>query len=122
MAFSKPGPHALNSLFEVRTFLSWRNARIVQLAELLTWNAQRKARGLPRYPEHVLGGWLGLRDKIATNRAKGTLKKALASLPALAAQIKYDHDLGRVADMRDEAQRAIDPALLEIATRWAEEM
>jgi hypothetical protein len=122
VAFSKPGPYALNSLFEMRTFLSWRNARIVQLAELLTWNAQRKARGLRRYPEHVLGGWLGLQDKTATSRAKGTLKKALASLPALAAQIKYDHDLGRVTDMRDEAQRAIDPDLLEIAARWAEGM
>lgn len=122
VAFSKPGPHALNSLFEKRTFLSWRNARIVQFAELLTWNVQRKARGLPPYPEHVLGGWLGLQDKIATTRAKHTLKKALASLPALAAQIKYDHDLGRLADMRDEAQRAIDPAVLELAAAWAKDM
>jgi hypothetical protein len=84
-AFSRPGPRAPNNLFDVRTFGSWCNARIVQLAELLAWNAGRSARGLPTYPEHVLGEWIGLRDKSATNRAKATLRKALKSLPALLA-------------------------------------
>lgn len=117
-AFSKPGPRAPNSLFDARTFLSWRNAQIVPLADVLAWNARRTKQGLPSYPEYVLGGWLGLPDRPATNRAKNTLKKALASLPALAAQLKYDSDHRRVAEMQAEAQSLLDPNDLELAARW----
>lgn len=61
-AFTKPGPRAMNGEFYTRVFLSWCNARIVQLAELLAWNEARRARRLPPYPEHVLGEWIGLVD------------------------------------------------------------
>lgn len=108
--FSKPGPKAANGSFGERSFLSWCNARIVPLAELLAWNAERKARGEDYYPDVVLGSWIGLSNKGSTHRSKEVLMAALASMPALAAQIKYDLDPDRVAAMNAEAQQSIDPS------------
>ena len=50
------------------------------------------------------------------------LKEAIASLPAIAAQLKYDQDPDRRADYLREAQEAEDPEAMQVAERWAREM
>ncbi len=91
-AVEKPGRAALNGRFDARTFAKWRQDKIVQMARLLAWRAGLAERNAKKYPERVIGSWLGFRSAKQTSEAKATLKKALANLPALTAQINEDRD------------------------------
>ena len=97
---AKPGRVALNSLFDEHTFAKWRREQIVPLAELLAWRATLGKRDARHYPDHVLGEWLGMTGPKHTSEAKATLKKALASLPALTAQFHQDGNV--VEDMMEQ--------------------
>jgi hypothetical protein len=88
---AKRGRHAPNNSFDSATFAKWRSSRIVELGRLLAWRAMRNE--AKRYPDHVLGRWLGFGGKYGagavakkTSAAKRTLKQALANRPALLAQ------------------------------------
>jgi hypothetical protein len=114
----KPGPHAANYCFDGRIFERWRNNRIVEFADLLAWNAKS---GKP-YSETRLGAtFLKHRDKYETARVKKMLMRAIAALPALAAQLKYDTDPARRAEYLKEAEGMVDPDDLETARRWTAE-
>jgi hypothetical protein len=86
------GRHTLKGSFDKGTaFKTWQNHKIVQLADLLALNAKRKARGEKPYTEAVLGErWLGMTEPKHTSYAKKVLKEALATLPALGAQIAQE--------------------------------
>ena len=56
------------------------------------WRAKLSEQEAKNYPDHVLGKWLGKETPQATTKAKDTLKEALASLPALGAQLKQPVD------------------------------
>lgn len=94
---AKPGRYHLNSRFDEYTFAKWKNDKIVEFADLLAWNATLKAQGEKRYREHELGERLGKYTSRMTSEAKATLKKALASLPALAAQISEEMQYEQLA-------------------------
>ena len=111
----KPGPRAANYCFDGRQFERWRNARIVEFADLLAWNAKSEK----RYSEAKLGAtFLQHRDKYETSRVKKMLMRAIAAMPALAAQLKYDTDPARRAEYLKEAEGMVDPDDLETAQRW----
>jgi hypothetical protein len=105
---AKRGRYALNSRFDKNTFAKWRNDKIVQLADLLARNAALKARGASSRPDHVLGKLIGKNSARETSEAKATLKKALASLPALAAQIAQDMVRAQIAQEMIAARIAKD--------------
>jgi CubicO group peptidase (beta-lactamase class C family) len=84
----KLGRGAPNDRFDEFTFKKWRRAKIVQLADLLTWRAGLEQRDKKRFPNDALGLLVGSDSKEKTSKAMTTLKNALASLPALAAQIE----------------------------------
>ena len=90
---AKPGRAAFNSLFDAHIFAKWRSEKIVQLAELLMWRAKLSKQEAKNYPDHVLGKWLGKETPQATTKAKNTLKEALASLPALGAQVRQSDEI-----------------------------
>jgi hypothetical protein len=113
----RPGPHAANYRFDAHIFERWRYVRIVELAALLAWNVKHGR----SYRDIELGKWLGHRDKDETYRAKKTLKDAIAALPTLAAQIKYDTDPARKAENLKEAEGLLDPSDLKLAEQWAAE-
>jgi hypothetical protein len=87
---AKRGQYALNYCYDEDTFAKWRADKIVEFAELLAWRATLDEQTKRRYREHVLGEWVGKESARTTSEAKATLKRALASLPALAAQIAHD--------------------------------
>jgi hypothetical protein len=84
---SKRGRHALNNQFDVPTFSRWRALKTVELGYLLAWNEWRKAQGNSGYPLIAIGSWLKFPDRRKTDKAKQALTKALASRPALLAQV-----------------------------------
>jgi len=89
----KRGRYSLNDRFDYDTFRKWIDDRIVEFADLLAWNAAMKAEGKPYYSEYELGKKLDEAiSRRMTSEKKRTLKKALASLPALAAQIAGEWD------------------------------
>ncbi len=96
-AVEKPGRAALNGQFDARIFAKWRREMIVQMARLLAWRAGLDKRAARTYPDRVIGNWLGFRSAKETSKAKATLKKALANLPALTAQITQERDEVRFA-------------------------
>jgi hypothetical protein len=107
------GRYALNSRFdEKKIFKKWQKDQIVQLAELLAWCATPDAPERQSYPDHIpdliLGKWVGKDDKEVTSEAKATLKKALASLPAFAAQIAQDMVPAQIAQEMIAARIAKD--------------
>jgi hypothetical protein len=94
---AKPGRYQLNSRFDEGTFKKWQNDKIVEFADLLAWNAGLTARGEEHYWEHELGERLGKYTSRTTSETKATLRKALASLPALAAQIAEEWESEQIA-------------------------
>jgi hypothetical protein len=119
---AKRGRYAPNSLFDKDTFAKWRGDKIVQLSELFAWRGTLDEQEKRLYPNHVLGEWLGMDGKEATSKAKATLEKALACLPALMAQLKYDKDPVRMKEDLIEAQAAEDPIVAQIAAEFAKDM
>jgi len=119
--FRKSGPSATNSDIDERVCASWVKWRIVELAELLVWRAGLDAQEAKGYPKRLLGVWLGF-EKSDTSKAEKVLRKAIASLPAIAAQLKYDQDPARRADYEREAQEAEDPEVIQVAANWAKGM
>jgi hypothetical protein len=94
---AKRGRHAPNNSIGTAAFAKWRSSKIVELGRLLAWRATLDPKEAKRYPDHVLGQWLGFGGKDGagavaknTNAAKRTLKLALASRPALLAQIAQE--------------------------------
>jgi hypothetical protein len=114
----KPGPHAANYFFDERIFKRWCNARIVEFADRLAWNAKL---GKPCSETRLGATFLKHRDKYETARVKKMLMRAIAALPALAAQLKYDTDSARRAEYLKEAEGMVDPDDLETARRWTAE-
>jgi hypothetical protein len=114
----KPGPHTANNCFDKQTIKRWRDAGIVELADLLAWNAKL---GKPCSEAELGARFLRHRDKDETYRVKKMLMRAIAALPALAAQLKYDTDPARRAEYLKEAEAMVDPADLETARRWTAE-
>jgi hypothetical protein len=110
----KPGPHAANYRFGARIFKRWCIAQIVELADLLAWNVKC---GKP-YKDVELGKLLKHQDKYQTARVKKMLKAAIAALPTLAAQLKYDTDPARKAEYLKEAEAMEDPGDLDLAKQW----
>ncbi len=88
----KPGRAALNGEFDARIFAKWRQQMIVPMAWLLVWRAGLDKPVARAYRDRVIGSWLGFANAKETSKAKATLKKALATLPALTAQINQDRD------------------------------
>jgi hypothetical protein len=91
---AKRGRHAPNNSIDIATFAKWRSSKIVELGRLLAWRARLDPKEAKRYPDHVLGQWLGFGGKDGagavakkTDAAKRTLKQALANRPALLAQV-----------------------------------
>ncbi len=84
---AKRGKNALKARFTEKTCRVWRENRIVQLCELLVWRKIfLREDEVKDYPNHVLGGWLEFDEK-KTSLAIDRLESALASIPALAAQV-----------------------------------
>ena len=89
---SKPGRWAMNACFDDRVFKKWRNDRIVQLADLLAWRSTLSPSEKARWSQQRLGQQLWKNRDVNDRRVSETkknLKEALASLPALAAQIPH---------------------------------
>lgn len=91
---AKRGRHAPNSCIDDATFAKWRTFKIVQLGRLFAWRARLDPKEAKRYPDHVIGQWLGFagaKDTASvpkkTHEAKRTLERALESRPALLAKI-----------------------------------
>jgi hypothetical protein len=119
---AKPGRHAPNSIFGRDTFTKWLREEIVRFADLLAWNSVLKSRGEPHYTELGLSQLINdQHSQRQTSEIKATLKRALASLPALAAQIKYDKDPKRKAANLREAEAMEDPADAQLAADWAKD-
>jgi hypothetical protein len=89
----KPGPPAPNTRIDQRTFSSWSNWRIVQLAELFAWRATLDDEEAKEFPDWVIGEWMWDEDEEIprkTSDAKKRLKEAIASRKALKAQIDHE--------------------------------
>jgi hypothetical protein len=102
---AKRGGHAPNNSIDAATFYKWRSSKIVELGRLLAWRATLDPREARQYPDHVIGEWLGFSGKNVagmvakrTNAAKKTLKQAIASRPALLAQITQQAELSMTPD------------------------
>lgn len=95
---AKRGRYSLNTHFDGDTFKKWREDKIVEFADLLAWNAAMKAQGRAYYSEYELSKRLDEDiSRRMTSEKKKTLKKTLASLPALAAQIAEEWHPEQVA-------------------------
>jgi hypothetical protein len=115
---AKRGRHAPNNSIGTAAFAKWRSSKIVELGRLLAWRATLDPKEAKRYPDHVLGQWLGFGGKDGegavaknTNAAKRTLKLALASRPALLAQIAQEAALTeheQMAWFRNHMQMRLD--------------
>jgi hypothetical protein len=108
---AKRGRHAPNNCFDDATLAKWRADKIVQLARLFAWRAMLDPKEARRYPDHVLGQWLGFagpKSKASlpkkTSMAKSTLRQALARRRGLLAQITQE--------------AALTAATQEIAMAW----
>jgi hypothetical protein len=108
---AKRGRHAANNSIDAATFAKWRTSKIVELGRLLAWRATLNRKEAKRYPNHVLGEWLGFDGKDGggavaknTSAAKQTLKQALANRPALLSQAGQE--------------AAHDPPAVDAAMAW----
>jgi hypothetical protein len=82
------GPKAQNAKFGDRNFSTWLTARIVELSELMAWNKEQPRD--KRVSGEQIGKWLypGHEDvKRTEQRSRTILRKALASLPEMNAQV-----------------------------------
>jgi hypothetical protein len=119
---AKRGRHAPNSIFDTDTFEKWRREKIVQFADLIAWKATLSACEQAAYTDKLLGTWLDRHTSKDVSVTRRTLRMALANLPSLAAQVRYDkHPERRVADLR-EAEAMEDAGNLQIASEWAKDM
>ena len=107
---AKPGQYALNSEFDTRKFGTWQSEGIIQFADLLAWRATLGPLEAKRYPDWLLGRWLKRETPKNVSVTKATLKKALASLPALGAQVEHEMAMGPAARKLIAARIAKDIA------------
>jgi hypothetical protein len=89
----KRGRPAPNACFDETTFAQWRRAKIVPLAYLLTWRHGLPAEDRIYWREKRLGEEIEIYHPPDVSEAKKKLKEALASLPALFAQITSQPEL-----------------------------
>lgn len=87
---SKPATYIPKSRFDPRIFSSWQIRRIIPLADLMIWRGKLSPAARRKYSDRLLGEWIGLNDKKSLDRSKRTLKKALASLDLIAAQLPHE--------------------------------
>lgn len=80
------GKNALKARFTEKMCRVWRENRIVQLCKLLVWRKGLNEDEAEKYPNWMLGEWLKF-DAKKTSLAIDRLESALASIPALAAQV-----------------------------------
>lgn len=104
---TKPGKYALNSEFDKATFLVWQDVGIVQLAGLLAWKQTLGAADRKHYPRSLLGEWIGRSTSKDVNTTERILKRALASIPALGAQLEHEMILGRGEGARESVAARI---------------
>jgi hypothetical protein len=84
------GPQRLNAQFGEQQFSTWRRYKILPLADLLAW-CERQAE---KISDAQIGRWLGFNEHRATRdvaQAREALRRALDSIPALAAQVAAEH-------------------------------
>lgn len=87
---AKPGKRKPNAYFDGRTFANWRIVKIVEFAELLAWRATLPLSEQKKHLDAALGREIGRNCSKDVNVTMHALRKALASLPALAAQIEHE--------------------------------
>lgn len=96
---AKPGKKKRNADFDERTFANWRDDKIVEFALLLAWRATLPPSEQKEYSDAALGRALGRHCSKDVNLTMKVLRKALASLPALAAQ--NEHKLSQSPKARE---------------------
>ena len=99
----KRGKQTLKGLFDKGTaFKTWRQHKIVELADLFAWRATLSPEIARHYPDHKLGeDFLHFvsNPRNETNMAKRVLKTALGSLPALATQVAQSMTASEAPDL-----------------------
>jgi hypothetical protein len=94
---AKPGKYALKSKFDQHKFAAWRCAKIVEFADLLEWHATLAASEQKQWRKSVLGREIGRNSSKDVNTTERILRRALASLPALGAQVEHELAQGQIS-------------------------
>ena len=87
---AKPGRRARNAKFDPIKFGTWRSTKIVEFADLLAWHTTLPAHEQREWKPARLGRFIGRNSSKDVNMTRRILKRALASLPSLGAQVEHE--------------------------------